>query len=163
MNTAPFPCRRCSARLTLHVAYLDHQGFGSRIIGSDRNCIMHAPKNDGLPLQIRTGHHSAGGTTAPPTGGNAGPHFEKNTQENRLFQSRASLVFLRIVIVKYFTISSCSQGRGKYWPAKMWTAPALPAQSIDDNVEECASSVLGKRPRLSQHRPSLNDLRQGWP
>ncbi len=50
MKTAPSPCRRCSARLALHVERPDHQGSASHIMGSGRIRIMHAPKKAARPF-----------------------------------------------------------------------------------------------------------------
>ncbi|WP_236774450.1 hypothetical protein [Agrobacterium tumefaciens] len=101
---------------------------------------MHAPKNAGLPPQIRAGHHSAGETTSRRQAETPG-RISQNTDKNRLFHDRASLVFLRLVIVKYFTISSCPNGRRRYQYLKDQRAISHP-----DKLGDLSSSLEHRMP-----------------
>ncbi|ADY67950.1 hypothetical protein AGROH133_14560 (plasmid) [Agrobacterium tumefaciens] len=75
---------------------------------------MHAPKNAGLP-PFKYGQVTIPRAKRQPRQQAETPgRISQNTDKNRLFHGRASLVFLRLVIVKYFTISSCPNGRRRY-------------------------------------------------
>lgn len=129
MKTAPSPCRRCSARLALHVERPDHQGSASHIMGSGRIRIMHAPKKAAVPSI----------TDRPPLRVAWRPVSKRKRQADfprRRKQPLSTAAFIlfpgKMIIIKNFTIPSrCRrQNTGPFSSRRVVRRPALKGRAL---------------------------------
>jgi hypothetical protein len=95
----------------LHVGHLDHQGFGSRIIGFGDSRNQYAEKNTPA-LQTTTGHFPAARRPARKRKRKA-TFRGKRAQDGRFSAAVLNSFPCKIIIVKNFTISSRAKAGGR--------------------------------------------------